>query len=77
MTLAIQLRWGSSTSLVSSIETIFDLLGIKSNTAFKLVVFPLAVPPAKIRFFSFSMQSQRYAISSKLKVFQLMRSIGV
>ncbi len=74
---AIQLRWGSSTSRVSSIETILPFEGMKSETAFRLVVFPEAVPPAKIRFLLFSMHSHRKAIWSSENVFQLIRSIGV
>jgi len=77
VTLAIQFRWGNSTSRVSSIETIFALLGMKSETAFSEVVFPEAVPPAKMSDFWFSMLSHRNAICSSEKVFQLIRSIGV
>jgi len=77
VTEAIQLRWGSSTSRVSSIETILAFEGMNSETAFRLVVFPEAVPPAKIRLLWFSMESHRKAISSSENVFQLIRSIGV
>src|SRR6056297_4046591 len=77
VTEAIQLRWGSSTSRVSSMETIFAFEGIKRETAFRLVVFPEPVPPAKMSDLLFSMASQKYAISSSEKVFQLIRSTGV
>ena len=77
VTEAIQLRWGSSTSRVSSMETIFAFEGMKSETAFSEVVFPEAVPPAKMSDLWFSMHSHRNAISSSENVFQLMRSTGV
>ncbi len=74
---ATQLRWGSSTSRVSSIETIFVDEGMNSEHALRFVVFPDAVPPEKMSDLWFSMASQRKAIRSRLNVCQLMRSMGV
>jgi len=50
---------------------------MNSETAFSEVVFPEAVPPAKMSDLLFSIQSQRNAISSSENVFQLIRSTGV
>jgi len=50
---------------------------IKSETAFRDVVFPDAVPPIKTRLMLFSIASQKYASISALKVFSSNRSIGV
>jgi hypothetical protein len=58
-------------------ETIFVFDGINSDTALSEVVFPEAVPPAKMRDLSFSMANHKKAISLSENVFQLMRSIGV
>ncbi len=45
--------------------------------AFKVVVFPEAVPPANMQDLAFSTASQRKAIPSGEKVCHSMRSVGV
>ncbi len=77
VTLGIQFGCGSFTSRVSSSETILAMGGMKSEIAFKAVVFPDAVPPAKIADFPFSTASQMYAIESGAKVCHSIRSVGV
>ena len=41
----IQFSWGRLTSRVSSIETIFEVGGMKREMAFSVLVFPEAGPP--------------------------------
>jgi hypothetical protein len=77
VTLGIQFGWGRFNSRVSSRLTIFAIGGIKSETAFKVVVFPEAVPPAKIADLPFSTASQIYAIERGTNVCHSMRSVGV
>src|SRR5512139_660837 len=77
VTLGIQFGWGSFNSRVSSRETIFDNGGINNEMALRAVVFPDAVPPAKIADLPFSTQSQIYAIESGAKVRHSIRSVGV
>jgi hypothetical protein len=50
---------------------------MNNETAFSDVVFPDAVPPAKIADFPFSTHSQMYAIESGANVRHSMRSVGV
>ncbi|OQA51020.1 MAG: hypothetical protein BWY45_03399 [Euryarchaeota archaeon ADurb.Bin294] len=77
MTLGIQLAWGSFSSLVSSSVTILANGGINKEIAFSEVVFPDAVPPAKMHDFPFSTASQRNAIERGEKVPHSIRSVGV
>ncbi|MHC1575113.1 MAG: hypothetical protein ACXQTY_04850 [Candidatus Methanogasteraceae archaeon] len=50
---------------------------MKRETAFKIDVFPDAVPPAKMMLLPFSIASQKYASISMLHVPNPIRSIGV
>src|SRR5512133_2813043 len=77
VTLGIQLGWGSFTSRVSSRDTIFDMGGMNREMAFRAVVLPDAVPPAKMADLPPSTQSQMYAMASGEKVCHSIRSVGV
>ncbi len=75
--LGIQFGWGSFNSRVSSSVTIFASGGMKSDMAFRVVVFPDAVPPANMQDLAFSTASQMNAIPSGEKVCHSIRSVGV
>ncbi|OGS50778.1 MAG: hypothetical protein A3K65_00315 [Euryarchaeota archaeon RBG_16_68_12] len=62
---------------MSSIETIFIWGGMNSRIAFRVVVFPLAVPPQISMDCPFSIASHRYAIISGDIVLNRTRSSGV
>ena len=61
-----QFLCGSCISRVSSIETVFEIGGMKKDAAFIVDVLPLAVPPTMIMLLLFSTQSQMTAMSSEL-----------
>ena len=77
VTPAIQLSCGMLSSRVSSIETIFLLGGMKSESALSVVVLPLAVPPHMIALAPFSTAIHQYAIISADIVSNVRRSVGV
>ncbi len=64
------------TSRVDSILTIFICHGIKIHIAFRVVVFPDAVPPTKSIGTSFWKATQRYAPISEESVLKAMMSQG-
>ena len=72
----IQFGCGKLISLVSSMETIFDSLGINKQSALSVEVFPAAVPPAINALMPFSTASHIYATISDDMVWNSMRSGG-
>ena len=73
----IQFSWYSIISRVSSMDTIFAAGGINCASAFKVVVFPLAVSPMIKTECPVSTAYQRYAISSMENVLKFISWTGV
>src|SRR5207247_9511834 len=72
-----QFSWRTLVSRVSSRGTLFISGGMNRRIAFRVVVFPLAVPPQMSIDCPFSIASQRYAIISGDIVLSRTRSRGV